>query len=116
MTTTAGIETVSAEPRLAKWNLAVVCLNISESRTKNIIRELERRGFLAVEFQTEKGRSVLSELLSFMSTVRKADFVLCGGPLRSQIPWMLMAKTVRWIARSGRSRKPGIANGGCGSS
>jgi len=89
------LEASRVDPVIPHGKRPVVCLNISESRTRNFIRELERRGFVALEFQTGTASSVFRQLWQFIRAARKADFILCGGPLRSQILWLLTAKLLR---------------------
>jgi glycosyltransferase involved in cell wall biosynthesis len=70
----------------------VVCLNVTETRTENFIRELERRGFEVLPYRTQGWRSALVNFVSFARAAVQADFVLCGGTVPAQIPWMLAAR------------------------
>lgn len=88
------VETASGKQLTPHFNGEIVCLNITESRTRNIIAELGRRGFSAVEFNTARFSTVVGKLLTFAKAARRTDFVLCGGPIRSQILWMLVAKAL----------------------
>jgi glycosyltransferase involved in cell wall biosynthesis len=73
----------------------ILCLDVSESRTKNLICELKRRGYLIEEFDTRNPRRFLPQLAPLVRSLRRADFLLCGSPLRSLIPWLLLAKIFR---------------------
>src|SRR5271165_1275409 len=70
----------------------VVSLNVDESRTKNFLRELRRRGFEVLVFDQVGRGYVLSALLPFLRAVYRSDFVICGTRFPWQIPWMLAAR------------------------
>jgi glycosyltransferase involved in cell wall biosynthesis len=81
---------------LTRHNGIVVCVDIAESRSKNFVRELERKGFSAVHFETTTQRAALLRLRAFIGVLKRSDFVLCGAPLRSHLLWMIVA---RWFGR-----------------
>ena len=90
----------AAEPDGLKQHRGiVVCVDIGETRPKNFIRELERKGFLAVHFETRTKWAVLSQLRAFVNAVRCSSFIICGTPLRSQLLWMFVARCFRrrWV-------------------
>src|SRR5215469_940073 len=81
--------------RAAQPTGRLVCLDVSESRTKNLIRELKRRGYLTEEFDSHNPGIFLRQFAPLVHSLRRADFVLCGAPRRSLVPWLLLAKLLR---------------------
>ena len=72
-----------------------VALNISESRTWNFVRELERRGYIRVDFMATDWSTAVRKAFTFCKAVRASDFVLCGTALPWQLPWMFLTKLMR---------------------
>ncbi len=72
-----------------------MALDANESRTRNYLRELARRGYQVREFQTMSWSSVLWRSVEFVRAVIRADFVLCGPAIPWQLPWLLLARVFR---------------------
>lgn len=92
---TTNAEEARATHPIPQRSRSVVALNINESRTMNLIAELERRGFHVMDYTTSKWRDLVASLYSFTQAVRSADFVLCGTTIPVQIPWMLWVRALQ---------------------
>jgi len=82
-------------PNTTESSKAVVALNMNETRTMNIVRELERRGIRVTTFETLRWTDLIVRLYSFIKALLGCDFMLCGTRIPVQIPWMLLARTLR---------------------
>jgi glycosyltransferase involved in cell wall biosynthesis len=73
----------------------IVGLNIWEARTKNFVRELERRGFRFTRFETGTWRALFRQSWPFIKTILRSESMLCGTVFTVQLPWILLAKLLR---------------------
>lgn len=87
--------TPSSPANSARPAKSIVALNMNETRTLNIVRELERRGMRVTTFETLRWSDLVVRFYSFTKALLACDFMLCGTRIPVQIPWMLLARFLR---------------------
>lgn len=75
--------------------LKILCVNIQESRTKNIIKELARRNVQVKEVWTPNLKTAFGDCFMFLRAVKDSDFVIFGVPVVAAVPWIWAAKLMR---------------------